>query len=347
MSTQSGIRKLFEKSFSESTDWTDWYFNNVYSDGNAMISYVNSQPASCLMLDRYKFKIASQQVGMSYISCCATAPQFRGHGHMSRLLIDALLESAAGGAAFASLIPANRRLYFYYDRLGFSTVFYSDEQRYTSLHSFRSGNDYIELSPSYDAFHALECGRTATVIHSATDFDNILADNRLDSGIVIYKAEKETSKPAAMLFATVGQHAAVVRDPLSASEAASESALASLRERIGERMIIVHTLPGENPFYLKSHGMVRIVNPLPLFEAIGAEHPSTEQVIRLRDPIIPDNNAVFIIHGGHVERSNSTMRRITLDVNVDILAKIIFNSRRVGDIFSIPSFRPSMSLMLD
>ncbi|MDE5555527.1 MAG: sterol carrier protein domain-containing protein, partial [Muribaculaceae bacterium] len=93
--------------------------------------------------------------------------------------------------------------------------------------------------------------------------------------------------------------------------------------------------------------MVRIVNVEKLLQAIAAEYPQTEQTIRIHDRIILENNGVFIVKRGQVERTNSTIRRLTLDVTIETLAKIIFNSKRIGETFSLPTFRPSMSLMLD
>lgn len=341
------IRRLFDGGFNESPEWTDWYFNQVYSDENAMLSLSNSQPASCLMLEPYKLKLADRTVSMSYLSCATTARQLRGQGHMGRLINDALMEAAARGQALVALIPASTRLYFFYDRFDFSTIFYADEHRYTSLHNFIFDDRFVEVEPSYPHFTALENTRRSVVLHSESNFQNALTDNALDNGEVISIAHRDTGEPAAMLFATIGEHAAVVREILSTSEAATDSVLHILRQRIGERMIIVWTSPSDNPEMLRSRGMGRIVSVEKLLGAIAEQYPTTDQVIRVRDHILSDNDAVFIIHNGQVERVSSTMRKVTLDVRIDTLAKIIFNSKRIGETFSLPTFRPAMSLMLE
>ena len=143
MSTKDDIRKLFEPGFREPRPWIDWYFGSVYADSKAMITYAGDRPASCLMIDPYKLKLASKFIDMAYISCCTTAPQYRSQGHMGRLITDALLESAARGSAVASLIPASERLFDYYSRFGFADVFYTDEQHYTALHTFASDDSFI------------------------------------------------------------------------------------------------------------------------------------------------------------------------------------------------------------
>lgn len=347
MAKINDVRKLFESGFNESAEWTDWFFNKVYNDENALLSTVNSQPASFLMLDPYRLKLADRTVDMSYLSCATTARQLRGQGHMGRLIKDALMEAASRGQALVALIPASTRLYFFYDRFDFATIFYADELRYTSLHNFVYDERFVEVQPAYEHFSQLETARRSAVLHSRQNFENALTDNALDGGAVISIADRETGAPAAMLFATIGEHAAVVREILAVSEAATDSILHLLRQRIGERMIIVWTAPSDNPSLLRSRGMGRIVSVEKLLEAIASQYPSTDQVIRVRDRVLSDNDGVFIIHGGHVEHVSSTMRRITLDVGIDTLAKIIFNSKRIGDTFSLPTFRPSMSLMLD
>ena len=347
MSKINDVRKLFESGFKESAEWTDWYFNHVYRNENAMLSVANSQPASCLMLEPYKLKLANKTVDMGYLSCATTARQLRGQGHMGRLINDALMEAAARGQSLVALIPASTRLYFFYDHFDFSTIFYADEHRYTSLHKVDFDERYAEVEPSYEHFSRLETARRSIVLHSADNFHNALTDNALDGGKVISIVDSSSGEPAAMLFATMGEHAAVVREILSTSETATDSILHILRQRIGERMIIIWTEPTDTPAMLRSRGMGRIVNVERLLGAIAGQYPSTDQVIRVRDKVLSDNNAVFIVHNGRVERAASTMRRVTLDVGVDTLAKIIFNSRRIGETFSLPTFRPSMSLMLE
>lgn len=346
MSKSNDFRKLFTGGFSESAEWTDWFINHVYSDDNALIAYGGGGPAAGLLLDRYSFKLGSSEVNLGYISCATTLRQLRGQGYMRRLLNDTLLESEARGYAVAALIPASTRLYFFYDKFEFATVFYADEQRYTSLHRFTANPRFKEVSPNYEDFHTLESKLDAVVLHSERDFNNILTDNALDGGHVISIID-EDGAPAAILFATVGTEASVVRYMLATTDEAAETALAILKGRIGERMIIIWARPSEDPYFIKSRGMLRIVSVEKLLTEIAAQYPDMDQTIRVHDRLISANNDVFAVRRGRVDRASSSGRRVTLDVNIDTLAKIIFNSQRIGETFSIPTFRPYMSLMLD
>lgn len=346
MDKSTEFRRLFNAGFNESLRWTDWFFNNVYDDSKVMTGQSSGQTVCCLMLDSYRLKLGSSTCGMSYISCATTLRAARGKGHMRRLLADALMESASRGDAIASLIPASERLYFYYDKLDFSTIFYADEQRYTSLHNFRMLPEFVETEPSYECFHALESSVCSRVLHSERDFANILADNSLDGGETIAIKDSAGGETKAMLFAVCDKETVRVKDMLTADKAAEESILAVLRRRVGERMIIIDAAPSDSSPKLSSRGMGRIVNVGQLLQAIVTDAPDTEQVIRVRDRLIPENNAIFIVHRGQVERTGSTLRRVTLDVGIDTLAKVIFNSDRIGSVFGLPAYRPAMTLML-
>ncbi len=344
---KTAFRRIFSAGFKETAQWSDWFFDNVYDDENAMIGYASGQAVSCLMLDRYKLKIGSATTNIGYISCATTIRSARGQGNMRRLLSDAIMEAASRGDSIVTLLPASERLYFYYDRMNFSTVFYADELRYTSLHAFERAPELEAGTPTFEGFHKLELAQRCRVMHNEHDFNNILADNALDGGEAIALTEPESGDTRAILFAVPGSDAVRVKDIMASDERSAESLLAVLRERIGERMIVVDACPSDSPAMLKSRGMGRIVNVGLLLKSLVSNSPATEQVIRVHDRLISDNDAIFIIHNGHVERTSSTMRRITLDTSIDTLAKIIFNSRRTGEIFGLPSFRPDMKLMLE
>lgn len=347
MDRLNDIKHLVKTGFRESDQWLDWYFGNVFDGSCAMTAVSSSQTVSCLMLDRYTLKLGDSRLPMAYLSCATTRHNARGQGHMRRLICDALMEAASRGDALVTLFPASERLYFYYDRFGFATVFYVDSKRYTSLHRFDFDNQMIEIAPCFEDFNYLEELSRSRVVHNSRNFDNILTDNTLDSGVVIALGQRDNGPRKAMLFAVPCDNYIRVKDLLATDRVAADSALAVLHQRVGQQMIIVDGHPGDNPVVLNSRGMARIVDVESLLSTLAAANPSIEQVIRVRDPILSANNARFIVRNGSVERTSSSSHRTTLEVSIDTLAKIIFNSRRVGDTFGLPSFRPMMSLMLE
>lgn len=133
-----------------------------------------------------------------------------------------------------TLIPAHDWLYFYYDRFGFTTIFFSDRQRFTSLHNFsgdgdysREGDCYSELV--YDAFHELELKRPCGVIHSRRDFLNTLDDLRYDEGGTFVVMNDSKGKVASMAWAVKDNGLVIVKDLLAIDADAHQAVLRELR----------------------------------------------------------------------------------------------------------------------
>lgn len=93
--------------------------------------------------------------------------------------------------------------------------------------------------------------------------------------------------------------------------------------------------------------MLRIVNAGKVLAAMAAADRRIEQVIRVHDNIVTANNGVYILHNGNCEHADSTMRKLTLDVNIATLAAIIFSSAEMGLVFGLDTHRAMLPLMLD
>lgn len=225
------VRRLYDAGFGEDKAWNAWFFDDVYRDEDAMLLAPGGNPVSCLLLQRYDFAYPGGRVPMGYICGATTLASSRSRGYMSELMRLALAEAHGRGDVFVSLIPAERRLYNYYDRFGFATVVYNDIQRYTSLHSFAVTEGYRYIEPDYEAFAELERTRAASVLHDEDDFRAILDDLRHDRGVVSFVADGE-GRPAAMAFAVPGRIENHVREILYTDEAAAEMALADITSRL-------------------------------------------------------------------------------------------------------------------
>lgn len=343
-SPKTEFKRLFREAFDEPAQWLDWFAENVYRDENLLTIEEDDRTASALLLGRYDMAFHGSQLPVSYISCVATAKAYRGKGLMHRLMTRALNVSAERGDALCTLIPAEDRLYFFYDRFGFATVFYIDEMRYTALHSFVTDIDFLPFEPDFDTFSRLESMRGCCVMHSRDDFANIVHDIRFDGGRVLGVRAPEGR--AAIAFVTIGE-SATVKDLLATDSRAEESVMAAVRAEVGDKPIIVWGRPDGRRAMLRSRGMARIVNVASVLSALAESDRRIDQVIRVHDPIIAANNGIYIVRDGECIRTDSTMRRITLDVSADVLARIIFSTPAIADIFGLPGGRPMMSLMLD
>ncbi len=341
------IKQIYDGAFTADREWNDWFFDSVYRDEEALLLAPGGNAVSCLFLQDYRFEYHGTELKLAYISGAATATNARHKGYMSRLLTDALHLAYERGYTLAGLIPATRRLYFFYDKFGFATVVYNDIERYTGLHVFPLTEGYTVVEPDFESFASLERKRTATVLHSERDFDNILADIAHDKGVAV-QVNGPDGDVRAMAFGTADGRAIHVLDLLGDDPDALDMALGAIKDKLpGELPMAVYRAPYGRPASLRSRGMLRIVNVESILTSLAASHRKLDQVIRVTDSLIPENNGVYIIKDGRCTKTDTTLRRLTLDVTVNVLTRILFSSDRIGDIFDIPTSHPLMPLMLD
>ena len=349
------VKKIWRETFSDSPEWIDMYFSRVYTDDDAFLLESDGQPVSSLILSQYSMLLHGREIPVSYMSGASTRRNARGNGNMSRLLAIALRQARHRGDWLVTLIPASRRLYGYYAQRGFSTVFYIEEQRYTSLHSFPFSGTYVEVTDLssdavYDLFHRLESSRDGTILHSRRDFDTILLDNALDGGDAVAIAHAATGDIAAIAFAvSEGSRESdrlVIRRLLAVNPDAEQAILHTLRQRHPSSPFTVIAPVTPHSFPIESRGMARIVNVEEILRVYAEAAPHVSMYIRVSDPIIEENNRTFFIHEASLSTVDASPR-LDLDVSVDVLASILFSTPRIGDVFNLPTLRPHISLMLE
>lgn len=361
MSKKSEILRIWQDCFpGDSPEWRRMFFDASYVDEEAL---TESDPetgatVSSLLLLPYSMTIAGKNLGAAYIYGAGTLRKFRAKGHMGRLLRRTLAEAAERGDALVMLIPASEMLQGYYSRFGFASVFYRNPQRFTSVHKFPSKEEYTEVSdlPAATLFPAYEnmmANRDYCVQHSRAQFLTAMEDVRL-SGYgfaAVSRANDPESAPVAMAWGrtTDTSDDIMVTELLAADTDAANAALTLLQQKMPGRPMTVMLQPSDDYAggHLIPHGMARIVNPEPIFSAIAAKNPNLRITIRLSDPIIPENNAVYSISNGVLTVSAEATGRIDLDVDPGTLTALLFSSAPIADITGLPARRPRMSLMLD
>lgn len=344
---------IYASAFSDDRQWRRWFFDNVVTndadDDIFIVPDSAGKPSASALLKPYGYAFAGTVLPSGYISCVATRPEARTRGLASAAMEATLAAARDRGYAFCELIPAHRSLYFFYSRFGFADGFYADEERYTSLHEFTGGiGESVE--PSYTLFSDIESRVGCGVLHSETDFANIMADLAFESGRSAVFVSGEAG--AACLFAAWDaarpDSTVTVRSLMADSEPAAQAALAVLRAEAGERPFTVWRPPfSDDKARLRVRGMLRIVRPEVVLGALAAANPGLNMTIRLTDSLFPDNDGFYLVGGGKCCRALEAKRRPDLDVSVAVLTSVLCSSARTGDIFGLPARRPYMALMLD
>jgi len=358
MSKRDDIIKIWQESFSDSRAYVTMYFDRVYRDDEAVV-HVDplGVTVSSLLLQHYSIVFHDTVLPVGYIAGAATRRAHRGKGYMSQLMRKALAASAARGDMLCSLIPSRSALYYFYRRFGFSTVFFTKEQRFTALHSFPVEGEYHEMENCaaddlWEAFDRFQHERECYILHTRRDFDNIQADLESDAGdFMVIGTDDEDRGPriVSMVWAVKRDDLLLVTDVMGEDDDSRTAALRALRKRYPGVPFLLFGRPTDSMGgRLMPRGMARVVNAGMLLDAVARKHPAWESRIRVTDPLLPDvNSHIYIVKSGKCVTDDSYTGRLDLDVPIDVLGDIAFSSGEIGEIVRFPSVRPMISLMLD
>lgn len=346
------FKEIFRTSFPDTDEWCDWFFGAVpCEDGIYIARTAGGKAASALLVQPYDFLYEGKTLPTAYVSCVATRPEYRSRGLASALLKDALLDVYNKGFVMAELIPAEEHLYYFYSRQGFSTVFYADEGHYTSLHTFRPGRGKL-VGPSYELFHELELEQGCGIIHSKTDYDNILADMKLDGDPVVLAATDDDGRSAMLFVVADGDEAVKVKWLLGESKYAVRTLLVELRRIVGQKDITVISPPySGDKGLMRPYGMARILRPGSFLSDLALSHPELRLTVRIDDDFISSNTGIYTVADGKCVFVAGTDAshdiRADLDVTAEAFTAIVFSSHSTSEIIGLPACRPAMGLMLD
>ena len=363
-SKKEDIIKIWKESFADSPEYVDMFFRQVYLDEEALILQdAEGRTVSSLLLQEFEMSFHGSLLPVSYLCGAATRRRDRGKGYMSELMRDALRHAAERGDMMVALIPARSALYFFYDKFGFSTVFYTKEQRFTSAHTFPFEGDFEavrDVDPLSErvreAFDRLQRARSCYIRHSQRDFTNIIADLRMDGGDFVVVDTPDPEAPdgrriAAMVWAVYkrGDDLLLVNDVMGDSEPARMAALRELRRLHSDTPFLLYGRPTDTlGGRLMPRGMGRVVNARMLLDAVAAAYPDFKCRIRVSDPELPDiNSHTYIISRGAVETDDTYDGRLDFDVSIEVLAAMAFSAPATGEMLGFPACRPMLSLMLD
>ena len=262
---------------------------------------------------------------------------------MKSLMQTVLRDARDKGTAFASLIPASRQLYFVYDGLGFSTVFYVNEERYTSLHNFNRG-DFKRAEPTYAVYERLEKKRIGSVRHTEQQFLQAVKDTKLSGGFVVAVSDGNGAEAIAFVE---NENELKVKEILSSDEAAYDAVLSYVRENGGNKSMIVWTIPNDRGPMLRSRGMIRIIDILSVLTTMAINSPQLNMTIKVYDDLLPENSGTYLIKDAQCNKIEKGRIKPDLDVTISVLSEIIFSTAEIGSLFGFATQRPFISLMLD
>lgn len=358
MNLLSDSRRLWHEVFGDDPKWIEMYLRHKGGEDNLLYrtDSTGSHIVSQLYMPQYHMTLHGQPVTAAYITGAATSRAERSQGHMGRLVRDAIRRAYERGDAMLMLIPAERRLYGYYDRFGFSTVFYVDREHYTSAHIFESHPDITIIeytNPEEDArvvgevYNRLTADRSFCVLHADDEFVPIMADIISDGGVVLTATHAGSAEPVGIALALSRGGHIIVRDIAAGGVAARDALLAAVMKRWPGQMLTVESQPGLRPSPIESRGMGRIANVESLLTAYAASDHEASEVFEVSDPIIEANNGVFEIKNGVCRRLTGVRPKAATQLTITTLLDVLCSVEQIGSVFGLRTSRPFMSLMMD
>lgn len=303
----------------------------------------SGKPVASLMALPYQFAYQDAMLDAAAIKYLSTRPEARARGAASHLIVDTLAAARSRGKPLCVLVPPRGHLFFYFDRFSFATVFYADELRYTASHVFDGiCGDIIE--PTAQMLASLEKKFGCGIVHSAADFARIRDELSTMPNSRILGATDGVGD--AILVATTSDDNVAVHLLLADTEPLAMKVLSELRRLEPHKTFVVDTPPlsGDKNF-LRSRGMARIVDPLPMLKAMAAKHKGLHHIIKITDGLLSENTGFYLVADGDCEKYDCCDTRADLEVSIETFTSLVFSKRNVGEIFNLPTCRPYLSII--
>lgn len=305
---------------------------------------IDDEAKAGLCIRHYDMDYYGHRLTINHISRAVTLPGSRRMGLMSNLIGETLRQDAADGVALSVVTPPARSLYFFFDGLGYATVSFRTEARYTAIHDFEpEAGDAIPEEPTAALLRETrtKLGVPAPVL-SDEEFALLQNQITMDGGSIYAARCPAGGKAIAFAGRPSERDGVTVHAVLYDAPEAAACCLAQLRREVAPNMpVTVFSDPADMPASaIRAGSMLRLVNATEFLSTVAAANPGLSYTIRLRDDIIPENQADYRLHKGHLTRLPlGSLPQVRLEADSQVLLSILFNTPRIGDAFGLPARR--------
>ena len=115
------LKQLWKQSFDDTDRAIDLFFSRYFEPRDCVVCREDGEPAAMAHMLPVQMAGESGSLPCHYIYAAATRPESRGRGRMRALLQYAAEYGERRGDRYSVLVPANRPLFAYYERLGYRT----------------------------------------------------------------------------------------------------------------------------------------------------------------------------------------------------------------------------------
>ena len=123
-SETESIFTIWKECFGDDDAYIRFFLKKLYQPQRCLVYRAGGRPVAMLHLLPFELHDAENSYPARYIYAAATLPQNQRQGIMAKLIDSAVDIGVKKGLNFTALLPANDKLYDYYEKCGFKTSFY-------------------------------------------------------------------------------------------------------------------------------------------------------------------------------------------------------------------------------
>lgn len=346
---------LWRTIFNDTEEFIRFYFDRKYRDEDALVYEENGEPLAALQMLPYPMTWAGTEINTSYISGACTLESARNKGFMKKLLTDAFSVMKAREIVLSTLIPAEFRLFDYYGKLGYATVFSYSLERYTlptgdktptGIATTAIENHEQTIRKLYPWISGQQKKHSCAIQHTLEDFEIIVQDLYLSGGKLITATDSK-GKLCGVAFANSDKNHVWTNELLYDSDFAKQALLYKIAEIFGTNQIVC-TEPSSGKDRI-SQGMARIVDAGQMLTYYARRYPEKSFSLQLTDHQIADNCGYYMLDKGHCSKPNYIGKTdFQMDISTLTQALLGYETAQIAAIFTVPGSRlPFMNLMLE
>lgn len=202
------LKTLWQLSFDDTDAFIRLFFTRVYRKENALYLKQAGQIVSAIQILPYTMQFHGMEIPISYIYGACTHPAERGKGLMSRLIQKAFDTMKERDIALTVIIPAEKSLFDYYRRFGYTeafdyaieTIFPLQTKACEDTDIAVASADAFKQESLFNYFDRKQRERQCYVLHSREDFDTLLCELKQSGGQLLTAYRRTDSLLVGMLF---------------------------------------------------------------------------------------------------------------------------------------------------
>lgn len=312
------VKKLWQYSFADTQEYTDYYFSKRYDKKNNHLIKNNDEVVASLMTNPYNISINDDISHTSYIVGISCNPVNRGKGYVSKLIKNTLKDKYLKGEDVSMLMPIDTNIYTRYGYANIADMIELDipleriknkrcDDIEVKLYDDKLLKDSIYIYKKY-------CKNFASYfVRDEIYFNNLIDEIHLEKGD-IYIAYSDYKPVAYMIFYPKYEleKTAFVREIFSLCKSAYDKFFDIIKAHYTQiEKVIIHTdkdshllqyFNNDNKisYKIKPFIMSRVIN---VQNALKKLNSQKRFIIGIKDDIISENNASFEVSKGIVRKT--------------------------------------------